>query len=284
MPGRAPHHHRVGALRRAVLADARGQDRPAPLRRAHAQLRRGAGPPGVLRGRPDGPHDPAHALRAVRQEQGHVLRRVPGPRPDPPGRHAGRGLGLRGVRDPDRRGPHVPQHHHVLRDGRLRPRLQDDLERARGHRRRLRARAPTWLPAGGHGVHPVPPDGLVPPRHPHHRGRPRRGRHPAQLRGRAVHGALRADGQGPRAARHGLAVHLQGDPRGPRRQRQGSRRAGHDGRREGRAGAQAARDLDLQPRLPRHRPGEAADPRRADVPLRDGRHPDQHRRAGGQVV
>ncbi len=127
VPGRPAHDHRARALRRPVQPDARGQDRPAPVRRAHPQLRRGAGAAGLLRGRPDGPHDPAHALRAVRQEQGHVLRRVPGPGPHPPGRHPGRGLGLRRLRDPDRRGPHVPQHDHVLRDGRLRPRLQDDL-------------------------------------------------------------------------------------------------------------------------------------------------------------
>ena len=214
MPGRAAHHHRARALRRPVLAHAGGQDRAAPLRRPHAQLRRGARPPRVLRRRPHGPHDPAHALRAVRQGQGDVLRRVPGARPRPRrrlGRRAGRGL--RGVRDPDGAGPHVPRQDHVLRDGRLRARLQDDVQRARRHRRRLCHRAARRPPARGHGVHSVPPDGPLPPRHPHHRGRARRGRHPAKLRRRTLHGALRADGQGPRAARHGLAVHLQGDPR-----------------------------------------------------------------------
>ena len=60
-------------------------------------------------------------------------------------------------------------------------------------------RVPPRHPAGGHGVLPVPPDRpgglgilLI-------RGRPRRGRHPAQLRGRALHGALRPDHQGPGA-------------------------------------------------------------------------------------
>ena len=63
---------------------------------------------------------------------------------------------------------------------------------------------PRWAPAGGHGVRAVPPDGPLPPRHPHHRGRARGGRHPPQLRRRALHGALRAHGERPRPARHGL--------------------------------------------------------------------------------
>ena len=142
---------------------------------------------------------------------------VSGAGPHPRGRRAV--AGLHGLRDPDRRGPHLPRQDHLLRDGRLRPRLQDDEQRPRRHRRRLRDRPQSRPPAGGHGVHPVPPHGALPAGNPHHRGRQRRGRHPAQLRGRAVHGALRADGQGPRAARHGEPVHLQGDPRGPRRQR-----------------------------------------------------------------
>ena len=53
--------------------------------------------------------------------------------------------------------------------------------------------------------------------------RARRGRHPAQQRRRALHGALRPDHQGPRAARHGRAGDGQRGPRGPRRRaRQGT--------------------------------------------------------------
>ena len=44
-----------------------GQDRPAALRRPHPELRRGPGPPRLLRGRPHRPHDPADALPAVHQ-------------------------------------------------------------------------------------------------------------------------------------------------------------------------------------------------------------------------
>ena len=73
------------------------------------------------------------------------------------------------------------------------------------------------LPLGGHGVLPVPPDRPGGPGHPAVRGRPRRGRDPAQQRGRAVHGALRAHHQGPRAARHRGPVDGQRGARGPRR-------------------------------------------------------------------
>ena len=52
-------------------------DRPAALRRAHPQLRRGAGPAGLLRGRPHRPHDPADAVPAVHQAGRPLLRRVP---------------------------------------------------------------------------------------------------------------------------------------------------------------------------------------------------------------
>ncbi len=65
--------------------------------------------------------------------------------------------------------------------------------------RRHGAGAAARRPAGGHGVLPVPSDGPGRARHPAVRGRPRRGRDPAQRRGRALHGALRTDHQGPRA-------------------------------------------------------------------------------------
>ena len=42
---------------------------------------------------------------------------------------------------------------------------------------------------------------------PHHRRRARRGRLPHQLRGRALHGALRPQRQGPRLTRRRLALH-----------------------------------------------------------------------------
>ena len=65
----------------AVQPHARGQDRPAPVRRAHPQPRRGRRAPLLLRGRPHRPHDPADALPAVHQAGRRVLQRVLRPRP-----------------------------------------------------------------------------------------------------------------------------------------------------------------------------------------------------------
>ena len=65
----------------AVQPHARGQDRPAPLRRAHPRPRRGPRAPLLLRRRPHRPHDPADAVPAVREARGGVLQRVLRPRP-----------------------------------------------------------------------------------------------------------------------------------------------------------------------------------------------------------
>ena len=86
---------------------------------------------------------------------------------------------------------------------RLREDVQDLVERPLAHRRRAGPALPTGHPHGGHGVLPVPSDGHLQAGHPAVRGGARRGRHPAQQRRRAVHGALRPDGEGPGAARHG---------------------------------------------------------------------------------
>ena len=52
---------------------------------------------------------------------------------------------------------------------------------------------------------------------PDHRGRARRGRPPPQLRGRALHGEVRAEQDGARLARRRLARRADRDHRGPRR-------------------------------------------------------------------
>ncbi len=61
------------------------------------------------------------------------------------------------------------------------------------------------------------PDRHLRRRLPDHRGRARRGRLPDQFRGRALHGALCAERQGPGLARRGQPLHDHRDPRGPRR-------------------------------------------------------------------
>ena len=109
------------------------------------------------------------------------------------------------------------------RHRRLRPRLQDHVERHGRHRRRRRHPLPPRRAADGHGVLSVPPDRALQARHPALRGGPRRRRHPAQRRGRGVRRALCADAEGPGAARHGLPLHLPGGQGGPRHRRQGLR-------------------------------------------------------------
>ncbi len=111
---------------------------------------------------------------------------------------------------------------------------------------------------------------------PDHRGRPRRGRLPVQLRGRAVHGALCADQQGPRLARRGLALHDDREPRGPRRRpEQGPHRAQPQPPAARGAGRAAARHLGERQDLRRRRRDQGADPGSADRPLQHGRHPDE---------
>ena len=70
------------------------------------------------------------------------------------------------------------------------------------------------------------PTGVVRCRRADHRGRARRGRHPAQLQRRALHGALRAEPQGPGVARRRQPFDGPGDQGRPRlRSEQGPRAA-----------------------------------------------------------
>ena len=80
-------------------------------------------------------HDPADALSKLRQTRCGVLQRVlrPGPGAHPDARRSGC---HRRHRIPgDRRHPHLPRQSHRLRDGWLRPDVQDHLERASDRRR-----------------------------------------------------------------------------------------------------------------------------------------------------
>ena len=133
--------HRARAHGPALQPDAGGQDRPAPVRRAHPQLRRGARQAGLLRGRPHRPHDPADPLPELHQGRGQVLRRVPRRRPPLRGRRRWRRR-PRGRRDrlPDRRrrAPHLPGQGRPAGDRRQRPDVPDHLQRP------LADRATAW--------------------------------------------------------------------------------------------------------------------------------------------
>ena len=199
----------------AVQPHARGPHRPAPVRRPHAQPRRGGRASGVLRRRSHRPHDPADAVPELRQGGHRVLQRVLRARPADDRRRwrAGR-LRRRGLRAGHRGDPRLPGQGRRLRHGRLRQGLQDDVQRAHPHRRRHGHRLPQGSAARGHGVLPVPPHWPRWPRRPADRGSARRGRHPAQRHRRAVHGALRPLDQGPGPTRHGVPSHA---ARGPAR-------------------------------------------------------------------
>ena len=145
---------------------------------------------------------------------GRILHRVLRPRPH----HGRRPLPRRGRAQARRRHhPSLPRPHDDPRHRRLRTRLFRLHLGPHLHRRRQRHGAARRAAAAGHGVRAVPSDRHLRRRLPDHRRLARRGRLSHQLRGRALHGALRAVRQGPRLARRRLARHDHRDPRGPRR-------------------------------------------------------------------
>ena len=183
----------------------RGQDLPAALRRPHHRIRRRPrGAAHLRRRRPHRPRDPAHALRPVAQAEGRVLHRVLRHRPDHVGRRRMPGRALLEARR--RHAAPVLRQDDGAGDGRLRPRLFLRHLGAYLHRRRRRHGRARGSAAAGHGVRAVPPHRHLRRGLPDHRRRARRGRLPDQLRGRAVHGALRAHLQGSGLARRGLAA------------------------------------------------------------------------------
>ena len=252
------------------------QDRPAALRRAHPQPRRGARAPLLLRGRPHRPHDPADPLPAVHQERGGLLRRVPGG-----GRAPGRAAGCAGLVALELATGEL----HVFRAKALlfatggfgqMFRTTSNAFANTGDGPALLARR--GVPLRGHGVLPVPPHRHPRPGHPDHRGGARRGRHPAQPPGGALHGALRAHAAGP-----GAPGHDQPGDHGARSWRAtGPAATGriddyvfldatHLGKERDRG--QAARHRRLLPHLPGAGPGRHADPHPAHGALRHGGHP-----------
>ena len=263
-PGRDRDPLRVGPRRdhpaRALgrgLQPARdhGQDRPAPVRRRRL-------PAHLLRRRPHRPGDPAHALHRVREVRDPDLRGVV--------RHrAGEGLARRLLRrrglrhgprhDPDHRGE-VRRARHRRRRARLPPLDELALVHGRRHGPGPRGRRA----AEGHGVHAVPPHDAQPERRAGDRGGPRRGRLPAQQRGRALHEQVRAQQAGAGLARRRVALGGHRDPRGPRHQRVVLLDLRHLGREK------------IMERLPQIRELAMAfagvDPIEAPIPIRPGAH------------
>ena len=181
--------------------------------------------PARVRGRrPHRPRDAAHAVPAQRARAHAVLRRVDGARPH--ARRRRRRARRRRLRNGNRRGHDPAGEGDDPRHRRRRAHLRGVDQRLHQHRRRPRhgrARGPA---ARGHGVLAVPPHGRGRRRRADHRRRARRGRDPAQLQRRALHGALRAEPEGSRVARRRVALDGPGDQGRPRlRTRQGLRPA-----------------------------------------------------------
>ena len=105
---------------------------------------------------------------------------------------------------------------HRAGDGRLRSRVVLCHFCTHVHWRRQRDGCARRAAAPRPRVRPVPPYRHLWRRLPDHRGRPRRGRHPPEQRGRAFHGAIRADRKRSCVAGRRLALDDHGDHGGPR--------------------------------------------------------------------
>ena len=175
-----------------------------------------AGPAHLRRRRPHRPCDAPHALPAEPQARRRLLHRIFRARPD----HGGWRVPRPRRFVPRRRiDPPLPRAGRGARHRRLRALLFHRDQRPHLHRRRQCHGAPRRPAAAGHGIRPVPPDRHLRRRRADHRGRAGRGRLSHQCRRRALHGALRPFGQGPRQPRRRLTLDGDGDPRRPRRRR-----------------------------------------------------------------
>jgi len=266
--GDAPRAHR-----RHVSPQRRWRAGSARLRRRLQEAHR-------LRRRHHRPGDPARPLRAAHAPPPHrrPLRGVVRHLADP--RRRRRLRGRRRARHPLRRDGDLQREVRDPRQRRQRAVLQADDERPDLHRRRDRAGLPHRRADHGHGDGPVPPHDARRERLSHHRGRAWRGCAPAQLRGPALHGGLRAQQDGAGLARRRLSRRADRDQRGPRRR---PRRAGHLPRHHGRAeearARGAARDRQHRPRLRRHGHHPRADHDPTRPALHHGRRKDRRRRS-----
>ena len=156
----------------------------------HAAVRRRRLPAHLLRGRHHRPRDPADRLRAGAQERRHGLRGVLRHRSLIVEDNVCRGVVALDLTTGELQ--RDPRQGRGLRHRRRGPRLLQEHQLPDQHRRRRGHRLPRRRAAGGHGVHPVPPHHAGRQRRADHRGRARRGRLSAQLRGRPLHVQVRA--------------------------------------------------------------------------------------------
>ena len=251
-----------------------GRILPAPLRRHDHPLRRGHRPEDLRGGGPHRTRHPAYPLPAEPAPRRRVLHRVLRPRPA----HGRRRRVPRRPRlEPRRRhAPSDPRPYDGTRHRRLWPGVLLLHLRAYLHRRWQRD-GPAGRPAPpGHGVRAVPPHRDLRLRLPHHRGVEGGRRLPDELRGRALHGTLRAQRQGPGVARRGEPRDDHRDPRGTRGRRgAGPHLPAPGAPRPGGAPGAVAGDLRDRADLRRRRYLARADPGHPHRALQHGRDPDQ---------
>ena len=235
------------------------------------------GPPLVLRRRPHRPRDPADALPAVHQARGR--RSSTSTRSSTCCRGRGRCSGVIALQLPTGE-LHVFRAKAVLfATGGFGTmfKVTSNAHTLTGDG--VAIAVPPRAAAGGHGVLPVPPDrdlrlGILLSEAVRGEGGILR-----QQRGRALHGALRADHEGPRPARRG-------QPRASTRR--SPRGGGSTARTTSISTFATSAPKVIDKKLPdmtdfirdllRHRARSRAGADPADRPLRDGRHPDRHRR------
>ena len=195
-----------------------------PLRRPHRQLRREAGAARLRRGRPHRPRDAAHALSEERRSTHQFFVEW---------------MALDLIRDAD--GDVVGVTALEMETGDLHILQAKTVLLATGGAGRIFAASTNAFintgdglgmaaraghPAAGHGVLAVPPDRRGRRRRAADRRLPRRRRDPVEQQRRTLHGALRADAEGPRTARLRLALDGPGNQGRPRlRSQQGLRAA-----------------------------------------------------------
>ena len=271
----------------AVQPHARGQDRPAPLRRPHRRPRQGARAPRLLRRRPHRPHDPADAVPELRQARHQLLQRVLRARP----RHD-RGRRRRAARRASSPTSSRPASCTSSRPRRSSSRPAASARSTRPPRTRTPSpatasassgaracRSRTW--SSSSSTRPASPaSASCSPKAPAARARScatPRGERFMERYAPTIKDLAPRDIVAP--------LHGAGGRRGPRRRpAQGLRAAGlHAPRRRG-ARDEAARHHRVRPHLPRRRPGVRARAGHADRALRDGRHPDQRRRRGARAT
>mmetsp|Transcript_8045 Transcript_8045/g.23945 ORF Transcript_8045/g.23945 Transcript_8045/m.23945 type:complete len:320 (+) Transcript_8045:793-1752(+) len=176
---------------------------------------------------------------------------------------------------PDQGEQHRPRH------GGVRPGVLLLHQRAHVHGRRQRHGHASGTRQSGSGIRPISPHGYLRRGMSHHRGLPRRGRHPSQFRGRTIHGTVRPVGEGSRQPGRRFPFHDDGNSGGTGRwSQEGSHLSSSRSSSSGLARRTSPRHFRDGRHLCGSRRDEGTHPRPPHGPLQYGRCPDQPLRRG----